>query len=61
MKLLDHGEQREPFLAKTAAPSAHRYGRRENLIRRSRERYATSREIVEDKIARWIGNDRWRR
>ena len=39
----------------TAPPEMKRYGRSDYLIQRSRERYATPRQIVEDKIARWMG------
>jgi hypothetical protein len=41
--------------AKALPPLSNHCGRRENVIRRSRERYATPRVIVEERIARWLG------
>lgn len=54
VKLLVNGRYGQPHLGKTLPPLGTRYGKRENLIRRSRERYATRREKVEDKIKRWL-------
>ncbi len=54
-KLMDRGEHTEPFLAETLPPVGTRHGRKETLIRRSREKYAARREVIEDKINRWIG------
>lgn len=45
----------ETFHATTFPPVANRHNCRDNLIRRSREKYATPRAVVEDKIQRWIG------
>jgi hypothetical protein len=56
VKLLVEGEAKEPFLAKTLPPQAGRHGRRENIIRRSRECYATPRLVVEEKIQRWMNS-----
>lgn len=53
-KLLEHGRHSDPFLAKTDPPRGKLYGRKYNIIRRSRERFATSREVVEAKIHRWM-------
>ncbi len=53
-KLLENGEHRQPFIGHTMPPIEQRYGNHENLIRRSREKYATPRHIVEDKIRRWL-------
>lgn len=53
-KLLSGGQHGEAFLGTTLPPVGERYGRAENLIRRSRERYATPRSVVEDKIRRWM-------
>jgi hypothetical protein len=53
-KILAAGRHTDPFLAKTNPPAGARYGRGCNIIRRSRERYATPRKVVEDKISRWI-------
>jgi hypothetical protein len=43
-----------PFHAKTDPPRGRHYGRKATLIGRSRERYATPRASVEDKITRWL-------
>jgi hypothetical protein len=54
VKLLEQGEYGEPFFAKTAPPSPSFHGHRENLMRRSRERFGLSRAVVEEKIHRWM-------
>lgn len=54
VRLMQDGDQREPFLGRTMAPGSHSYGRRDMVVRRSRERYGTPREVVEDKIRRWM-------
>lgn len=54
-RLLDEGRMREPFRGRTLPPvrgTAH--GRRETVIRRSRERYGRPREEVEARIERWL-------
>jgi hypothetical protein len=51
-KLLSGKELSEPFQGRTLQPVGRRYGRRERIIRRSRERYATKRWVVEDRIRR---------
>lgn len=53
-RLLDHGEQKEPFLGKTAAPLSSVFHQREKLMKRSRERFASPRNMVESKIGRWL-------
>ena len=40
VKLLEQGGNREPFRATTLPPSGRLYGRRQNIIERSRQRYA---------------------
>jgi hypothetical protein len=55
-KLLHHGEYGEPFLAKTFPPIATVHGHRNNLMKRSRQRFATRRDVVEEKIRRWLDN-----
>ena len=57
VKLLRGGVQLEPFLGQTLPPLDLNFNRRENLIRRSREKYATPRAVVEDKIRRWMGTN----
>ncbi|HEX4960623.1 MAG TPA: TraM recognition domain-containing protein [Thermoanaerobaculia bacterium] len=54
-RLLDRGRMREPFRGRTLAPvRGTATGRREAVIRRSRERYGRPREEVEAKIERWL-------
>lgn len=54
VKLLVAGEAIAPFVGKTLPPSGTRSGKKARLIRRSREKYATPRHVVEDKIQRWM-------
>ncbi len=54
-KLLNRGEWSEPFAGKTSSPIGKRHGRSEAIIRRSREKYAMRRDVIEDKIRRWLG------
>jgi hypothetical protein len=53
-KLLADGQDGEPFLGKTLPPLGERHARRERIVRRSREKYATHRRVVEDRIKRWL-------
>jgi len=53
-KLLEHGEHAEPFVGRTMPPLMLGHGRRGNIIRRSREKYATPRHVVEGKLERWL-------
>lgn len=54
-KLLNNGSQSEAFLGRTLPPMGKRFGRSEQVIRYCRERYATRRVEVEEKISRWLG------
>jgi hypothetical protein len=54
VKLLENGTNLEPFRAEMLPPSGNRIGRKDNLIARSRERFATLRTRIEDKLNRWI-------
>ena len=58
-KLLTDGMPSQPFSAATLPPvsSGFEEGRREKVIRFSRERYAKPRAIVEDKIMRWSNSE----
>jgi energy-coupling factor transporter ATP-binding protein EcfA2 len=47
---------RDPFLGRSLAPLMTSRRRREAIVRRSREKYSTRREVVEKKIERWLGN-----
>jgi hypothetical protein len=53
-KFLNQGNHGDPFLGRTHPPIGKRYGRGEDIIRISREKYATPRSIVESKIERWM-------
>jgi hypothetical protein len=57
-KLLDGGVHRVPFMGKTHGPAGRRHGRGYNVLRRSRERHARPRAVVEDKLRRWHSR-RW--
>jgi energy-coupling factor transporter ATP-binding protein EcfA2 len=54
IKLLANGTNTQPFRGKTLPPLENRVGRRENLISRSRERFASPRAVVENKLNRWL-------
>ena len=54
-KMLANGDTDYPFRGNTLAPLRVPGGRREDLIRRSREKYASPKSEVEDKIRRWLG------
>jgi hypothetical protein len=54
VKLLEMGRYGDPFRAKTLPPHGKFIGRRENMIARSRERYARPRDLVESKVRRWM-------
>jgi len=54
VKLLEYGTNREPFRARMFAPLENSIGRKDKLIARSRERFATPRIKVEDKLNRWM-------
>jgi hypothetical protein len=54
VKLLEDGNNKMPFLAKMFPPFQDQAGRKQKLIARSRERFATARAIVEDKLNRWM-------
>jgi hypothetical protein len=58
VKLLEDGRYGDAFLGTTLPPLSTPYGRGEAIIRRSRERYAARRHVVEDKIHRWMGRAR---
>jgi hypothetical protein len=54
VKLTTNGDYREPFHGKTFPAQGRFYGHRDKLIRSSRERYATSRAVAEEKLRRWM-------
>lgn len=53
-RMFVHGQSNEPIQGQTLYPTARRYARRETIIRRSREKYATMRMVIEDRIQRWM-------
>jgi hypothetical protein len=55
VKLLVDGSNLEPFRAKMLPPLENRIGRKDKLIARSRERFATSRAKIDEKLSRWMG------
>jgi hypothetical protein len=54
VKLLSDGKHNYPFSGKTFPPMDLCCGRRENIKKRSREKYGTARKIVEGRIDRWM-------
>jgi len=56
VKLLEDGTNRTPFRAKMFPPSTNGVGRKQTIIARSRERFATQRYIVEGKLNRWMAS-----
>jgi hypothetical protein len=53
-RLVENDRQGDAFTAATLAPLGKRYGRKELMMNRSRERYTERRAIVERKIGQWI-------
>jgi hypothetical protein len=54
VKALSEGRHQEPFRGESLPPLLIRSGRRQAVVRRSRERYAERRTLVEQRIRRWI-------
>jgi hypothetical protein len=55
IKLMINGRYAEPFHGKTLPPWFKRHERTETIILRSRQKYSTEQNIVEDRIRRWMG------
>lgn len=55
LKLMIDGVASNPFSATTIPPLPKDQMNADKIIKVTRERYATKREIIEDKIARWAG------
>jgi hypothetical protein len=51
---LNTGAEGDAFLGDTLSPIGRRFGRREKIVARSRERYAPLRENIEFKINKWM-------
>lgn len=58
MRLLENGSNKEPFRAKMLPPEPAIGGNNDLLLHRCRERFTTSRAVVETKISRWISKSR---
>ncbi|HEU6448905.1 MAG TPA: type IV secretion system DNA-binding domain-containing protein [Verrucomicrobiae bacterium] len=56
VKLLVDGINKEPFRGKMLPPLENRVGRRDKLIRHSRERFAMPRSKIERKLNRWMNS-----
>jgi hypothetical protein len=54
VKLLEDGANQEPFRAKMLPPLENRIGRMDKLVALSRQRFATARAVIEDKLNRWM-------
>ena len=54
VKLLENGTNKQPFRALTLPPLEAGRGRRDKLIARSRERFATQRHTIESKLNAWL-------
>ncbi len=57
LKLMIDGVASQPFSAITMPPIGSPTGSEDKIIKVSRERYAKSRDVIEDKILRWSGMD----
>ncbi|MEK7481234.1 MAG: type IV secretion system DNA-binding domain-containing protein [Patescibacteria group bacterium] len=55
LRLMIDGVASQPFSALTLPPIAQRTGSTERVIAVSRERYGRSRQVIEEKVARWSG------
>ncbi len=57
LKLMINGVASAPFSALTLAPISKPTDNEDKVIKVSRERYGTSRQIVEEKIHKWLGSE----
>jgi hypothetical protein len=57
LKLMINGVSSTPFSATTLAPIAEVTGNEEKVINVSRERYSNKREVIEEKINKWMGSE----
>ena len=55
LKLMINGVASQPFSSITMGPIGHPTGSFDKVVRVSRERYASKKENIEDKILRWSG------
>lgn len=54
VKAINSGVYGDPFIGQTLPPLRTNHNRRDEIVRYSREHYGTPRQIVEDRIHRWI-------
>jgi hypothetical protein len=54
-RILNNGEHGNPFMARTLPVWVERHNRRKTIISRSREKYGLARDVIEDRIRRWLG------
>jgi hypothetical protein len=59
VRLLKDGQHGDPFVAKTLPAWGGWQGRRDTIIRRSREKYGVTRKIIENRIRRWLNQRQW--
>jgi hypothetical protein len=55
VKILQDGEHHDPFVAKTLPVWGQRHSQRQTIVRRSREKYGSPRNVIEGRIRRWLG------
>ncbi|MBI4363282.1 MAG: type IV secretion system DNA-binding domain-containing protein [Candidatus Doudnabacteria bacterium] len=55
LKLMINGVSSSPFSATTLPPISAKTGNDDKVIKVSRERYANTRDVVEEKINKWMG------
>ena len=57
-KLLNDNQDRAPILGRSLPHTGTRHGRRDTIVRRSREKYGSKRTVVEERITRWLHSPR---
>lgn len=53
-RLMAEGQQEPPVRLRTHPPVEGRFSNRDRLVRASRERFGMPREVIEDKLSRWL-------
>jgi hypothetical protein len=57
VKLCIDGMTSVPFSAKSLPVRYHNFGLKDDIVKKSREKYGTPREVIEDKINRWSSQE----
>ncbi|MBI4049406.1 MAG: type IV secretion system DNA-binding domain-containing protein [Candidatus Doudnabacteria bacterium] len=57
LKLMINGVSSNPFSAMTLPPISAPTGNEDKVVKVSRERYATPRQVIEEKINKWMGTE----